>query len=136
MQVWLACGGTAYGNVVLPPQSCNLNIITGDRFSIYRSDKRFHKAIWRDPNIDNFGFGGLNRAEIFCEFLQDFDLIGMSRERVVELLGQTENSSNIWEYHLVGAPCTVSGDSIELDFKDDRVVAWRKVVVKVDSVLV
>ncbi|MBA4077819.1 MAG: hypothetical protein C0508_22515, partial [Cyanobacteria bacterium PR.023] len=75
------------------------------------------------------GFGGLNRAEIFCEFLQDFDLIGMSRERVVELLGQTENSSNIWEYHLLRAPCTVSGESIEFDFKDDKVVAWRKVVI-------
>ncbi len=128
-QMFLVGVDDIYGNVVLPPQSCNLNIITGDRFSIYRSDTHFHKAIWRDPNIDNFGFGGLNRAEIFCEFLQDFDLIGMSRERVVELLGQTENSSNIWEYHLLRAPCTVSGESIEFDFKDDKVVAWRKVVI-------
>ncbi|CAN5276033.1 hypothetical protein BH11CYA1_BH11CYA1_09930 [soil metagenome] len=54
----------------------------------------------------------------------------MSREKVIELLGaQTGQLPNIWEYWIASQPCQVGGETIELDFKDDKVSAWRKVAI-------
>lgn len=70
--------------------------------------------------------GAIDRHESFRQFLQDFNLIGMPRERVVELLGPEQflDSNGRSVYTLLSAPIDI-GNNLCINYENNRVTQWQ-----------
>lgn len=70
--------------------------------------------------------GAIDRHETFRRFLQDYNLIGMRHERVVELLGPENhvNGEGKSFYLLLSAPID-HGNNLCIDYDNNKVKQWQ-----------
>ncbi len=114
-----------------------------------QTDESFDAAMWRNPEIKNIA--GYNRIDEWHQFLDSYDLIGMPRSRVYELLGDPDeiprhgrSRSTLPEaapvvaieslgrlaqlnYRLWNCSCgTIGSSGVQIEFDvDDAVSGWR-----------
>lgn len=84
-----------------------------------RVSGKFSQERW--AHSQNANKDEINRIVEFRRFLQDYDLIGMPREKVITLLAPGTEGNSF--YILQGGVDT--SDSVELEYKDDKVTQWR-----------
>ena len=123
----------------------------GDSFVAAKNiGNSFDAAMWRNPTVKNTA--GYSRVEEWQQFLESYNLIGMSRSRVYELLGDPDEIPHPrgrpsptlerapivptfeslgrlpqLNYHLCNGSCGHGGSSgVQVEFgADDRVSGWR-----------
>ncbi|MDX1985268.1 MAG: WG repeat-containing protein [Candidatus Obscuribacter sp.] len=70
----------------------------------------------------------VSREEMFARLLRDYNLIGMSRQKVHELLGKNlvsmSRSDESYTYHLARACVADHTPTVRLQFLGDEVVSW------------
>ncbi len=119
------------GNVVIPLQEAKFKVVSTDRILKYCPNKHFYPAAWNP--ISRFETSGANfRVPHFACFLNDFDLIGMSKIQLESLLGASEcksrNQRDSNSFYTIGqAMCGNSWTGIEIEFADHIVSRWRQV---------
>jgi len=92
---------------------------------VVREEDSFSPKEWKDalaaPNPGDGNF--ICRKVEFRQFLRDYDLIGMSRKRVIELLGPEDFSGH---YMIIAGGCGRGNESVCLRYgNDDIVTGWR-----------
>jgi hypothetical protein len=113
--------------IVQPAQACKFVVLTEDRLLKYVSDDHFKSSIWENPNPIGLQWG-LNRQESFASFLKDFDLIGMTKERIEALLGPSQQSIPNGAFYYISYPgCFHSQAGFQVEFEKGKVSRWREV---------
>jgi hypothetical protein len=85
-------------------------------------DKGFSPHDWKAA-ITNRTRGGFSRVDQFHKLLQQYDLIGMPRNKVITLLGYEDRRSC---YTLVGGGfCANAYRGLKIDYENDKVKGWR-----------
>ncbi|MBC7999891.1 MAG: WG repeat-containing protein [Leptolyngbya sp.] len=108
------------------PNASYLKILSSERILKYAQDNRFNAAIWRNPNPVGFG-PCMNRIEHFNALLKEFNLIGMPRTQLEQLLGPTENPRNGASFYWISTGvCGHSWTGIEIEFDHEKVSRWRE----------
>ena len=84
-------------------------------------DGKFDSSYWKA-----FHHYPINRYDMFARFLKDFDLIGMDRKQLLELLGPGDDlhSQDSYSYALQRS-CSSPSPGILIQMKNDRVESWR-----------
>ncbi len=125
------------GRVLQPFQETNFQIIGPDRILKSIHHNHFNAAAWKSPRP--MGQEGMNRFDHFAYFLMDFDLIGMPRTKVQELLGDSERPSRVSEsvnfYLIATGQCGNSWAGLEIEFENDKAYRWREVWLGAGGVL-
>lgn len=112
--------------VIQPREYCTYTAVSEDRLLKLVFNDRFNPAIWKNPNPQGFNWG-MNRQDEFAKLLSDHDLIGMSKERVEQLLGvPNQNNPNRSLYYISYPGCFHSWCGFEMDFKQGKVIQWRE----------
>lgn len=114
------------GHVVQASQPAFFSAVSADRILKHVRNDHFVAAAWKDPSP--MGGGGLYRVDHFANFLNDFDLIGMPRAQVEQLLGPSERPTQGANFYWIG--CGMCGNSwtgIEIEFDQTLVGRWREV---------
>jgi len=74
----------------------------------------------RDPNrAHRLSYVTINSVDMFSRFLHEFDLIGMSRERVLSLLGAESKIT------IAGGGCLGDTLVVQLTYDGDKVKSWK-----------
>jgi hypothetical protein len=95
------------------------------RVEVSTDDLKFDRDYWNDRRV--YPIAGI---DMFNRFLHDYDLIGMSRKRVSELLlGGVSNQREFDKQDLVSfvfprVGCTPWAFGVKINVKDDRAVSW------------
>jgi hypothetical protein len=84
-------------------------------------DGKFDSSYWKA-----FHHYPIQRYHMFARFLKDFDLIGMDRKQLLELLGPENDPrpSDSYSYALQRA-CSSSSPGILIQLKGEKVESWR-----------
>lgn len=70
----------------------------------------------------------MNRVDQFANFLNDYDLIAMSRVQVEQLLGPSERPGQGANFYWIShGMCGNSWIGIEIEFDQNLVARWREV---------
>lgn len=111
-----------HGNWVLKPEVAEFKIAESDRFIKTVYQQHFDSAECRAEE------GSLGRQ--LHLLLKDYDLIGMSRAELTELIGppDSSNKDGMDSYTLsgFGGFCANAYSFLQFTFQDDRVVGWRR----------
>lgn len=114
------------GNVLQASQPAFFSVVSADRILKYVRNDHFVAAAWKDPSP--MGEYGLYRVDHFANFLSDFDLIGMPRAQVEQLLGPSERAMQGANFYWIGCGmCGNSWTAIEIEFDQSLVSRWREV---------
>jgi hypothetical protein len=104
------------GKWIIPMHTGQLSIAEADRIIEVRPNLKF----------DNVAFKtGRDYRVQFARFLQEYDLIGMSRKDVVNLLGPGQEVDDVFRYDLNSARCGNAWEGFEIDYENERVKRWR-----------
>lgn len=84
-------------------------------------DGKFDSSYWKA-----FHHYPINRYDMFARFLKDYNLIGMERKQLLELLGPGDDlhSQDSYSYALQRS-CSSPSPGILIQMKNDRVESWR-----------
>jgi len=117
------------GKIVDPPDNTfdahhiRYQEIAPDRLlKIQESDNgRFDSLYWKDGDDRPF-----TRNVMFARFLADYDLIGMTKAEVIDVLGRgiKNNRADVLDYAVTGGGCTGDYESVQIQFVDDKAVSW------------
>ncbi len=109
------------GPIFGPFKASSVSKVGENRYLLWRRDKRFYSHEWKADA------SGYQRPEMFANLLGEYDLIGLEREKLEELLGQPEKSNNYpREFYRVGyGGCTRAQPFLEFEFRNGKVKAWR-----------
>lgn len=108
------------------PNVSYLKILSSERILKYVQDNRFNIAVWRNPNPVGFG-PCMNRIEHLNALLKEFNLIGMPRTQLEQLLGPTESPRNGASFYWISTGvCGHSWTGIEIEFDHEKVNRWRE----------
>jgi hypothetical protein len=100
--------------------------VSADRILKYVRNDHFVAAAWNDPSPMNVAT--MNRADQFANFLNDYDLIAMSRAQVEQLLGPSERPGQGANFYWIShGMCGNSWIGIEIEFDQNLVARWREV---------
>jgi len=86
----------------------------------------FDKQKWRTATVltREQGLGGYQRKDQFCQFLRQYDFIGMPRSQVLDLLGPPTNGTpDHFECYQLSSGC-VDNMMLLVYFKNDRVSGY------------
>lgn len=118
-----------HGNWVIQPAYKYLQIVSPNRFIVSAPSSEEAKASFKTASSED-------RHKIFCQFLKDFDLIGMSKEELESNLGKPDAEgaldspeAGVISYSLrSGFPCgnAYSGLEFRID-QNNKVTGWRQV---------
>ncbi len=95
-----------------------------DRFIMQEpfGSRAFDRVAWHR------GGSRVTRVELFSRLLHEHNLIGMSRDKITDLLGEGLNESNEIDrlsFELCSSKCEPPSLSIQFNFANQRVVSWR-----------
>lgn len=114
------------GHVTKYPQASYLKVLSPERILKCVQDNRFNIAVWKDPNPVGCEIG-MRRIEAFSALLKEFNLIGMPRMRLEQLLGPTERPGNGANFYwILSGMCGHSWTGIEIEFDHEKVSRWRE----------
>jgi hypothetical protein len=105
------------GNWLVPLEMAYFAVTEPDRVIKTVRNSHFDSEAWKDSSY--------NHVNDFAHFLKDYDLIGMSYERVRELLGRGQEVDGGARYYLLSGSCGNSWTGFDIDFEDRKVKRWR-----------
>lgn len=115
------------GKVLIPSQTSVLQVVSADRIIKSVPNDHFNPTIWKNPNPQKLS-AGLWRVDSFTNLLADYDLIGMPKETLIKLIGQSDRANSSYSYYnLCSSSCGFSSTGLEFDFADGKVLRWREV---------
>lgn len=103
------------GAVIQPPQDAYFAPLCKDRIAKFKQSDRFDPVYWKVA---------LYRYDEFAKFLRNYDLIGMSRDEVIALLGHPQANGL---YSLESGTCGNTWSGLSIEYENDRVKGWREV---------
>jgi hypothetical protein len=112
------------GNVIQPYQSSHFVPVSRDRILKFQPVDHFSPGWWKNPYTTP---NDLERTDNFANFLRDYDLIGMKKSKLEELLGPSEGNPRVPfnSYGISCGDCGNSSVSLEIEFANDVVARWR-----------
>ena len=110
------------GSWVLPAEKdVQLTPLGPDRLAEYTKDEGFSPIDWKDKAKGDHG----SRIDQFRTFLREYNLIGMSRKELTDLLGAGSLDGPFTEYSFLGSHCAEGNQGMEIQFEADKVARWR-----------
>ncbi len=91
--------------------------------SASQNDSHFDKSAFRTRLLQGFG---KDRVDMFFTFLKEYNLIGMPKEKVIELLGPSIGAEpNTLTYLLQSGMCGLDFTKVYMELVDGKVSRWR-----------
>lgn len=89
--------------------------------TVFVDDGKFDSSYWKV-----FHLYPIQRYAMFGRFLKEYDLIGMERAQLLELLGPGFDSRSPERYsYALQRSCSSPGPGIVIELRDDKVQSWR-----------
>lgn len=91
--------------------------------SVIQNYGHFDKSAFRTRLLQGFG---KDRVDMFFTFLKEYNLIGMPKEKVIELLGPSIGAEpNTLTYLLQSGMCGLDFTKVYMELVDGKVSRWR-----------
>jgi hypothetical protein len=91
--------------------------------SVSQNYGHFDKSAFRTRLLQGFG---KDRVDMFFTFLKEYNLIGMPKEKVIELLGPSIGAEpNTLTYLLQSGMCGLDFTKVYMELVDGKVSRWR-----------
>lgn len=109
---------------LIPPDHLGIFPAGPNAWIVCLQAKHFDSKQWKEgPQFPS----RFDRFREFQLFLRDYNLIGMPREKVVELLGDENHTENSNSFMVAGGWCGNSWSGIQIKYEAGKALAWRDI---------
>jgi hypothetical protein len=109
---------------LIPPDHLGISPAGPTAWIVCLQAKQFDSNQWKEGLKQP---GKFDRSREFQLFLREYNLIGMSREEVIDLLGDENHAGISNSFMIAGGGCLNSWSGIQIKYEAGKVLAWRDI---------